>query len=308
MPLISVIVPTFNRWPVLCRAVDSVLAQRFLDFELIVVDDGSTDGTSERLEKSGLPLRLFPTERKGVAAARNFGVRRSRGRYIAFLDSDDAWLPRKLEMQAAFMTGHPNVKICQTDEVWIRNGVRVNARAVHRKPSGDIYPRCLELCLVSPSAVMMHRELFESFGGFDESFPVCEDYELWLRIGAKFPVPLIADQLVVKYGGHADQLSRSTWGMDRYRLLALQKLLHSGCLDAARRVAALDVLGRKTAILAQGARRRGREEEARGYEGILAEFDRENKKDVGERDPLVCAGEGISSPDAPALAGLVGQG
>ena len=308
MPLISVIVPTFNRWPVLRRAVDSVLAQRFSDFELIVVDDGSTDGTSEHLQKSSLPLRLFVTRRRGVAAARNFGVSRSCGRYIAFLDSDDSWLPRKLGVQSAFMTGHPNVKICQTDEIWIRNGVRVNARAVHRKPSGDIFPRCLELCLVSPSAVMMTRELFESFGGFDESFPVCEDYELWLRIGAKFPVPLIAEALTVKYGGHADQLSRSTWGMDRYRVSALQKLLRSGCLDAARRAAALDVLGRKTAILAQGARKRGREEDARSYEAALAEFDRENKKDVGERDPRLRAGEGISSPDAPALASLAGQG
>lgn len=304
MPLISVIVPTFNRWPVLRRAVDSVLAQSFRDFELIVVDDGSTDGTSELLQKAGPPLTLFVTQRRGVAAARNFGVSRSSGRHIAFLDSDDAWLPRKLEAQAAFMAGHPDVKICQTDEIWIRNGVRVNAKAVHRKPCGDIYPRCLELCLVSPSAVMMTRESFERFGGFDESFPVCEDYELWLRIGAKFPVPLIADPLVVKYGGHADQLSRSTWGMDRYRVLALQKLLRSGCLDAARRAVALDVLGRKTAILAQGARRRGRDEEARGYEAVLAEFDRENKKDVGERDPRLRAGEGISSSDAPALAGM----
>lgn len=304
MPLISVIVPTFNRWPVLRRAIESVLTQRFLDFELIVVDDGSTDGTSEELEKSDLPLRLFVTQRKGVAAARNFGVSRSCGHYIAFLDSDDTWLPRKLEMQAAFMIRHPDVKICQTDEIWIRNGVRVNAKAVHRKPSGDIYPRCLELCLVSPSAVMMTRELFESFGGFDESFPVCEDYELWLRIGAKFPVPLIPDPMVMKYGGHADQLSRSTWGMDRYRVLALQKLLRSGCLDAVRRATALDVLGRKTAILAQGARKRGREEEARGYEGALAEFNRENKKDVGERDPRLRAGEGVSSADGSALVGL----
>jgi GT2 family glycosyltransferase len=304
VPLISVIVPTFNRWPVLLRAVDSVLAQSFRDFELIVVDDGSTDGTSEQLQKSGLPLSLFVTERRGVAAARNFGVSRSCGHYLAFLDSDDAWLPRKLETQAGFMNGHPDVKICQTDEIWIRNGVRVNAKAVHRKPSGDIYPRCLKLCLVSPSAVMMTRGLSESFSGFDESFPVCEDYELWLRIGVKIPVPLIADPLVVKYGGHPDQLSRSIWGMDRYRVLALQKLLRSGCLDAARRTVAIDVLARKTAILAQGARKRGREEEARGYEAALAEFDRENKKDVGERDPRLRAGEGISSPDTSALAGV----
>lgn len=307
VPLISVIVPTFNRWPLLRRALDSVLAQRFRDFELIVIDDGSTDGTSDELKRAELPLRLFTTERRGVAAARNFGVSRAHGSHIAFLDSDDAWLPRKLGIQAAFMTDQVDVKICQTEEIWIRNDIRVNAREVHRKPSDDIYPRCLELCLISPSAVMMTRELFESFGGFDESFPVCEDYELWLRIGAKFPVPLIAEALVVKYGGHADQLSRSTWGLDRYRVLALQKLLRSGCLDAARQAAALDVLRRKTAILAHGARKRGREKEARGYEAVLAEFDRESN-DVGRGDSRLRAGEGISSPDAPALVDLVGKG
>ncbi len=308
MPLISVIVPTFNRWPVLSRALDSVRAQRFRDFELIVVDDGSTDGTAEELKRAGLPLRLFATARKGVAAARNFGVSRARGDSIAFLDSDDAWLPRKLETQAAFMAGRPGAKICQTEEIWIRNGVRVNARAVHRKPDGDIYPRCLDLCLVSPSAVMISRELFERFGGFDESFPVCEDYDLWLRIGAQFPVPLIAEPLVVKYGGHADQLSRSTWGLDRYRVLALQKVLRSGSLDAARRAAALEALRRKAAILAQGARKRGREEEARAYEAAPAEFEREYSKDVGERDSRLRAREGFSSPDARALAGVAGEG
>ena len=291
-PITSVIIPTYNRWPLVAEAVDSVLAQSFQDIEIIVVDDGSTDGTTNRLAKFDGRLRLFTTTGRGVAAARNFGVSQAQGCYVAFLDSDDFWLPGKLETQIAFLDRHPEIQICQTDEIWVRNGVRVNPKAMHRKPSGDIFVRSLDLCLISPSAVMMTRELFQRIGGFDESFPVCEDYDLWLRVTSVYSVPLIPEALVVKRGGHADQLSRSLWGMDRYRVLALQKILRSG-LDGVRRTAARDVLRRKVLILAQGARKRGKEQEARDYEATLAEFTQE-KIDVGERDPRFRAGERFS--------------
>ena len=291
-PITSVIIPTYNRWPLVAEAVDSVLAQSFQDIEIIVVDDGSTDGTTNRLAKFDGRLRLFTTTGRGVAAARNFGVSQAQGCYVAFLDSDDFWLPGKLETQIAFLDRHPEIQICQTDEIWVRNGVRVNPKAMHRKPSGDIFVRSLDLCLISPSAVMMTRELFQRIGGFDESFPVCEDYDLWLRVTSVYSVPLIPEALVVKRGGHADQLSRSLWGMDRYRVLALQKILRSG-LDGVRRTAARDVLRRKVLILAQGARKRGKEQEARDYEATLAEFTQE-KIDVGERDPRLRAGERFS--------------
>lgn len=294
--LVSVIIPTFNRRALIREAVESVLAQSCRELELIVVDDGSTDGTVKELAKFGSGLRYFATPRKGVAAARNLGVSQAHGRYIAFLDSDDLWLPRKLEIQAAFMELHPEIQICQTDEIWMRNGIRVNPKAVHRKPSGDIFVRSLDLCLVSPSAVMMMTDLFQRVGGFDESFPVCEDYDLWLRIAAEYSVPLIPSALVVKRGGHADQLSHSIWGMDRYRVLALQKLLLSG-LDGARRTAALAVLRRKVGILAQGARKRGRNDEANRFEAVLAQFDRENIN-VGERDLRLRQGARFSSADA----------
>jgi glycosyltransferase involved in cell wall biosynthesis len=301
-PLVSVIIPTFNRWPLLREAIESVLKQSYRDFELIVIDDGSTDDTSKGLAKMVSQLRFFSLPRKGVSAARNFGVRQSVGRYIAFLDSDDLWLPRKLEKQVAFMSGQSEIQICQTEEIWIRNGVRVNSKRIHRKPSGDIFAPSLDLCLVSPSAVMMTKDLFQRVGGFDEAFPVCEDYDLWLRISVEYTVPLIAESLVIKRGGHADQLSRALWGMDRYRIVALQKLLRAG-LDGERRNAALEVLQRRVMIVARGARRRGKEQEARGYEAVLAEFIQE-KMDVGERDPCLRAGERVSSPDAGALARL----
>ncbi len=299
-PRVSVVIPAFNRWRLLAEAIDSVLAQSYRDFELIVVDDGSTDATASELAKLASRLQFFVTERRGVSAARNLGVSQSRGHYIAFLDSDDLWLNSKLERQTRFMDEHPEFHICQTDEIWIRNGVRVNPRAVHQKPTGDIFSRSLELCLVSPSAVMMTKALFERTGGFDEAFPVCEDYDLWLRISAQHQVPLIPDRLTIKRGGHADQLSRSIWGMDRYRILALQKVLRSN-LDRSQEAAVLKMLRRKVAIVAAGARKRGREQEAQNLEAIVAELEQE-KLNGRQRDPDLREPEGISAEHARALA------
>ena len=278
------------------EAVESVLAQNFSDFELIVVDDGSTDATASALARLGRRLTIVTTARKGVSAARNSGVRHSHGHYIAFLDSDDLWLRDKLTQQTAFMNGHPDVQICQTEEIWIRNGVRVNPKAVHRKPSGDIFLRSLELCLVSPSAVMMTRSLFDRVGGFDESFPVCEDYDLWLRIAVEQQIPLLPEALVIKRGGHADQLSHSMWGMDRYRMQALQKLLRNG-IDASRRAAIVEVLRKKIGILAAGARKRGKFAEAKSYEAVLGEFDLE-RSDGRERDSRIREQQGLPPADA----------
>ena len=300
VPRVSVVIPAFNRWRLLAEAIDSVLAQSYRDFELIVVDDGSTDATASELAKLASRLQFFVTERRGVSAARNLGVSQSRGYYIAFLDSDDLWLNSKLERQTRFMDEHPEFHICQTDEIWIRNGVRVNPRAVHQKPSGDIFSSSLELCLVSPSAVMMTKALFERTGGFDEAFPVCEDYDLWLRISAQHQVPLIPDRLTIKRGGHADQLSRSIWGMDRYRILALQKVLRSD-LDRSQEAAVLKMLRHKVAIVAAGARKRGREQEAQNLEAIVAELEQE-KLNGRQRDPDIREPEGISAEHARALA------
>jgi glycosyltransferase involved in cell wall biosynthesis len=255
----------------IAEAVESVLAQSFRALELIVIDDGSSDGTVDRLQKYAASLRLISQERRGVAAARNYGVRSAQGRYVAFLDSDDLWLSDKLEIQTAFMAQHPEIHICQTEEIWIRHGRRMNPKAKHQKPSGDIFRRSLELCLVSPSAVMMTRELFNGVGGFDETLPVCEDYDLWLRIAAEYRVGLIPMALVIKRGGHADQLSRSVWGMDRYRVQSLRNLLRSGLRDEKREWA-LEALTRKVSVLRQGAQKRGKLHEAAAYEAILSEF------------------------------------
>jgi glycosyltransferase involved in cell wall biosynthesis len=284
------------------EAIGSVWAQSYKAFELIVVDDGSDDGTAGELAKYGSSLRLVSRERSGVAAARNYGVSFAQARYLAFLDSDDLWAPKKLEIQTAFMEEHPEFQICQTEEIWIRNGARVNPRAKHQKPCGDVFRRSLELCLVSPSAAMMRKELFNRVGGFDENFPVCEDYDLWLRIAVGHAIPLIPIALVIKRGGHLGQLSHSLWGMDRYRVQSLRKLLRSG-VAGEKRDWVLDALRRKVSILCQGAKKRGKQHELAAYEGILAEFVQE-RIDGGGADSPICERQGIPSADARALDGL----
>lgn len=256
MPTVSVIIPTYNRRELVREAIASVLTQSFSDFELIVVDDGSSDGTADAAREFAKVSYVYQPNR-GVSAARNHGVALSSGGLIAFLDSDDLWQPTKLEQQAAFFADHAEAQICQTEEIWLRNNVRVNPHKKHRKAGGNIFARSLELCLVSPSAVMMRRKLFESSGGFDETLPACEDYDLWLRIAARTPIHLIETPLVIKRGGHADQLSCKFWGMDRFRVTALCKLLKSGVLSEEQRRQTENILHKKCTILAKGAKKRG---------------------------------------------------
>jgi glycosyltransferase involved in cell wall biosynthesis len=264
-PLISVIIPTFNRASWVREAVDSVLAQTFQDFELIVVDDGSTDTTGEGLGPYGDRLSYIYQARQGVSAARNRGLEMAAGGWLAFLDSDDLWLPQKLESQVDFFYRNTQAEICQTEEIWIRNGRRVNPRSKHRKPSGDIFVPSLTLCLVSPSAVMLKRSLLEEVGFFDRSLPACEDYDLWLRISCRKPVFLIEKPLVVKRGGHPDQLSRCLPSLDRYRIQALVKLLKAGELSERQFEAAFGELERKCRIYGKGCLKRGRLEEGKDY-------------------------------------------
>lgn len=263
-PLISVIIPTYNRGWILSEALDSVAAQTFKDFELIVVDDGSTDNTADIIKAYPGALCFISQNRQGVSAARNRGVAAAKGGLIAFLDSDDLWKPEKLAVQAEFFKSHPETLICQTEEIWIRNGVRVNPKQHHKKPSGMIFIPSLALCLVSPSAVMLKRSLFEAVGGFDEDLPACEDYDLWLRIGCRHPIHLIDAPLTVKRGGHPDQLSRMD-SLDKYRIKSIEKIIQSGQLDATQRKAAIHTLKQKCTIYAAGCAKRGRNQEAARY-------------------------------------------
>jgi glycosyltransferase involved in cell wall biosynthesis len=263
-PQVSVIITTFNRAAMVTEAVESVLAQEMTDFELIVIDDGSTDETEERLSIYGSRLKYHKQENAGVSSARNRGLESARAPLIAFLDSDDLWLPAKLQVQHKYMMEHPEVHICQTEEIWWRNGRQVNPKRHHRKPSGDIFRRSLDLCLVSPSAVMMRRKLFEKVGYFDEELPAAEDYDLWLRVSVEYQVLLLPDPVVIKRGGHPDQLSSKS-GIDRYRIKALEKLLQSDRLSGEQYKWTWQALRRKCEIYGQGCLKRGRVDEGERY-------------------------------------------
>ncbi len=266
-PLVSVIIPTYNRGWILKETIDSVLAQDFTDFELIVVDDGSTDNTQGILDSYKEDIIVLQQQNKGVSSARNRGIVSASGQFIAFLDSDDLWLPKKLSTQVDFFNTNPDALICQTEEKWIRNSIRVNPKKRHKKLSGDIFEPSLYLCLVSPSAVMMKRSLFEKTGMFDESLPACEDYDMWLRISCRYPVYLIDTPLIIKRGGHADQLSRSS-GLDRYRIQSLKKIIESKLLTDKQAMAAVKVLKKKCDIYANGCIKRGRKEKALYYNDL----------------------------------------
>ncbi len=251
---ISVIIPSYNRWPLLRRAVESVLAQSRPADQIIVVDDGSTDASLDQLSRHyPTQLTILTQSNAGVSAARNAGIRNATGDWIALLDSDDEWLPGKLEAQEKTIAAHPTSVLCHTEEIWIRNGVRVNAMKKHTKQGGDIFLNCLPLCVISPSSVLLRRSIFDSIGDFDESLPACEDYDLWLRICSVYPVLFLPQAMLIKYGGHDDQLSRKYWGMDRFRLQSLTNLLRDGQLNDHQRSETINTLMQKTRILRKGA-------------------------------------------------------
>ncbi len=268
----SVIIPTFNRLAFLREAIESVFAQSCQDFELIVVDDGSTDGTRAYLAGLGERVRYLHQKNSGPSAARNRGISEAKGVYLAFLDSDDLWQKDKLQAQISVMEADPRAQICYTDEIWIRRGVRVNQKKKHRKYSGWIFEKCLPLCIVSPSSVLMRRGFFETVGLFDETLPACEDYDLWLKASLLVEFHYIAKFLIVKRGGHPDQLS-AEWGLDRYRVRVLQKLLRNPALTQSKNTLIVQQLHEKCRILELGFRKRGKLAEAERYLDLMRKFE-----------------------------------
>lgn len=267
--LISVIIPSYNRAWCLKRALDSVLSQTWSDLEVIVVDDGSLDNTRELVNNiNDIRIRYIYQDKQGPAAARNRGLELARGNMAAFLDSDDCWLPEKLDVQTRFMA-ETGFRISQTEEVWMRNRKKVNPMRRHAKPAGWIFEKSLHLCLVSPSCVMMDMDLARQGYDFDEAFPACEDYDLWLRISLKHPVGLVPRALTVRHGGRGDQLSSMFTGQDLFRIYSLLKLEKNTALDHAQRKSLESVLIKKAGVYVRGCLKRGRQEEAARVKNLL---------------------------------------
>ena len=269
---ISVIIPTYNRKHTLQRAIDSVLAQTFKPYEIIIVDDGSKDGTKEWLLQNYPSVQYIHQPNNGVSSARNKGIQISQGSWIALLDSDDEWMPEKLEYQSRFLEMNRDSSFCHTNEIWIRNGVRVNQMKKHKKYGGDIFKHCLDICRISPSSSIIKKDVFEEVGAFDESLTVCEDYDLWLRVTAKFNILFLDEPLIKKYGGHLDQLSRVPEGIEQYRIRSLEKILSMGSLTETQFRSAKDMLIHKLNIYAKGLKKRDKYEELTSTEKKIQDW------------------------------------
>lgn len=282
--MISIIIPTYNRATLLAEAIQSVLDQEYFqdrpgasDYELWVIDDGSTDQTRETVRSFGDRIMYFFQEHQGVSAARNQGLSLSSGEFIAFLDSDDLWLEKKMRAQMSFMAAYPKEMVCYTEEIWVRDGIFVNPQKKHRKFSGWIFDRVLPLCLLSLSSALFRKKLFEEVGNFDEGLPACEDYDLGIRIAHRFPIHLIDQPLIIKRGGHPDQLSKKYWGMDRFRVSALEKALQLDLRPEQKKLVKQELV-KKCRILAQGFLKRNNKDEAEKYFYLAKRYEK-NKEE-----------------------------
>jgi len=276
--LVSVVIPTFNRADFLKEAIESVLKQDLFlernsswEWEFWVIDDGSDDETRRVVESFGDRVHYYYQDNRGVSRARNQGIELSRGEYIAFLDSDDLWKKEKLRMQIEFMEAHPDAQVCCTEETWIRRGVFVNPKKKHKKFSGQIFDKVLPLCLLSLSSAMFKKSLFDEVGVFDENLPACEDYDLSIRIAHKYPIFFLPQPLIIKRGGHADQLSKKYWGMDRFRVAALQKALDLYLTPQQRELVEKELV-KKCRVLVNGFLKRGKIKDSKPYIELISRY------------------------------------
>ena len=282
--MISIIIPSYNRAEFLKEAIQSVLDQDYFSgnseasiFELLVIDDGSTDQTKTVVDSFSSPIVYRYQDHKGVSAARNLGIKLSRGDYVAFLDSDDLWKKDKINVQMSLMNSLPQTRICYTEEIWIRNMVFVNPKKKHQKYSGWIFEKVLPLCLLSLSSTLFHRSVFKEVGIFDEDLPACEDYDLGIRVALRYPIHLITKPLIIKRGGHSDQLSHKYWGMDEFRVRALEKAFRLD-LSPLQREQVRGVLIKKCKILISGFRKRNKMSEVNYYSDLIEKYEEKQEE------------------------------
>ena len=267
---ISVVIPTFNRLSVLTRALDSAINQTIKPHEIIVIDDGSSDQTRNWIRNKFPEINYFYQKNMGVSTARNTGIDMAKGDWIAFLDSDDEWDKAKLELQSKAIHNNKDIPLSHTNEIWIKNGVRINQKWSHQKFGGQIFNRCLKKCIISPSTVIIRKDIFNEIGLFDTSLPVCEDYDLWLRVTARYPVLLLEKELTIKYGGHSDQLSNIDSGIEKYHIISLEKLLLKNFIDPVFKKNAKETLLQKLEIYSSGLKKRSKVDD-------IAKFDKKIK-------------------------------
>ena len=281
-PFFSVIIPTYNRKEFLKIAINSVLSQSYQDYELIVIDDGSADGTMEMIGTGHWPvgkkreITYLRQAHQGVAEARNTGIKAAIGEFICFLDSDDRFREDKLDITCKNIKKHPEYKIFHTEEIWYRSGEYLPQKGHHKKPSGWVFENSVKLCSIGLSTAAINKMIFKEIGLFDKDFPACEDYDFWLRATPKFPVYLIPEYLTIKEGGRSDQLSKMYPAMDTFRICALKKIINSGILSKKNCTIAFSELKKKCEIYIKGAQKRGKFTEVDAYKKMIQELEPKN--------------------------------
>lgn len=205
-PLISIVIPTYNRAGFIGRALDSALAQTYRPIEIVVVDDGSKDDTAARVSAYGDRVRYFYKDNGGVSAARNFGVQQARGAYIAFLDSDDLWVADKLERQMAVFAAHPDYGLVLSEVLLVTDGGEVVGRTERRKNiphDGHVLKYVVSDPILPPSAALVRRAVLDDVGLFDPQLRTAEDLDLHLRIARRYAIGIVDDTLVhLAWSGH----------------------------------------------------------------------------------------------------------
>lgn len=250
---VSAVLTCYNAAWCVERALDSVLAQTRPADEIVVSDDGSTDDTVERIERRyGERVRLLKLPHRGLTPSRRAAVQAAEGGWIALLDADDEWLPERLERQVAALQRHPEVRWVSSDGLFVSNEGLIRESwlgdyfAPVREVVGDLFPALVERCFPLVSSALFEAHAYREVGGFDVEMAWSQDYDLWLRLAARYPAALLPDRLV-RYYSSPGQLSRRI--EERYRDdLKLMRRVESGTLRrdrslqraAARRSAALE--------------------------------------------------------------------
>ncbi len=217
--IVSVVIPTYNRSRIVESAIRSALSQTFKDYEVIVVDDGSTDGTVEYLESLHLPIKIISKKNGGVASARNAGIKEAQGDYIAFLDSDDSWLPDKLKAQVEYLYANPDTPLVYTDEYIEVNGETLQNTRFQRADVGDdiknnfLLAGFVQRTPIHTSAVMVSKKVLDEVGYFNETLKIHEDSELWNRISKKYKFGYIDMPLAIfRYKDGVEHLMKDFHG------------------------------------------------------------------------------------------------
>lgn len=234
MSHIDVIVPYFNRYPLVKDCIQSILQQKDVHVHLYVIDDCSNQQQANLLREYchnvSLPKQInlyyiYLHKNNGPAYCRNYGAKLGKSPYLSFLDSDDQWEETKLLKQIKFLKDNPNIYYVHTNEKWVKNNVIITPQKKHIKQGGYFIKRLLKSCLISPSSILLKRSFWDNLfpRHFNPAFRVAEDYEFWLRINLLYPAGYIDEKLTIKYAGDWEQLSQ-TKEIDRNRVLALHRL------------------------------------------------------------------------------------